>query len=330
MDSGLGRINEIGYLTVEGHEGDYEGAVSVVGIWEGYRASAQTDVRVVATNNSADLLNVHALPQRFFLGPGDRLHLSAVALNGLGELVAGTQLRWAMEDPRAGSIDGNGNFIAGNASGIFTEAVKVEAVVPGESGFAHAVDFASVVIREDRSSGRLNAVTVAPQTIVLAPAGRATVIVSAVDQSGKPADDVDISWEVLSEHAGEVSALGSFKAGTAAGRYKEALRVNVEQQDGDEVTTMSRTVDVVITGTLSRTDVQPTLAVIAPGRTIHFSMTGFDENGVALPGLVAVWKVQDETTGTIDAFGNFTAGGSPGMYEDVIQVRVVQTLPEGR
>ena len=329
-DPALGRINDIGYLTIEGGEGDYPGAVAVTGIWEGARFTSETDVRVVGRPEGGDVLNVHALPQRFFLEPADRLQLRAVALNGLGELVAGTELRWSLQDPAAGTIDGQGNFIAGNTPGVYTQAVKVEAVVPGERGFARAVDFASVVVRAPQTSSSLHLVSAVPETAVLSPGGHATLSGRPVDESGKPAEVVTVSWKVLTEEVGEISPSGAFRASSVPGRYPDAVRVTAEQQLGDQLIVRSNTVNVVITGTMSRVEVRPTLATVAPGRTIHFTVTGWDKNGVVLPGLVTVWSLSDERIGTIDAFGNFTAGEAPGVYENAIQAKVIQRLSEHR
>ena len=323
-DPRLGQLNELGYLTVHGDGGTYQDVVSVTGIWEGVRSSTTNTVRVISAPEAEDFLNVHALPQRFFIEPGDQLHLRAVALNGLGELVAGTELRWSMVDSRAGTIDGMGNFAAGESSGVYTEAVKVEAVVPSEDGFIRAVDFASVVIHEVQPTRRLSAISVVPDSVTLAPGGHALITVMAVEDTSEPAQYVDLSWEVVEAGVGEISALGSFEAGKTPGVYPDAIRVTAEQRLGEQVITRTKTVNVVITGTLRRAEVHPDVAVAAPGRTVHFSATGWDENGVVLPGLVVLWSVSDETAGTIDAFGNFTAGLSPGLYQDAIRAEIVQ------
>ena len=325
-DDRLGRINNIGYLTVEGDDRAYPRVVSVTGIWDGVNKSAFADVTVVSTPELDTFLTVHALPQRFFLDPGDRMQLRAVALNGLGELAAGTILRWSMAVPAAGAIDGNGNFVAGTAAGVYTKAVRVEAVVPGERGFMTAEDYASVVIRPKKEPRRIKAVFVSPE-IVVARDGRVTIRVRAVDEGGDPVENVNIRWETLKGEVGEISPLGTFRAGSAPGNYPAALRVRAEQRLGEEVIARSETVDVVVTGTLSAAEISPSLAVVGPGRTVHFSLTGRDENAVDLSGLVVIWSVSDERIGSIDAFGNFTAGPEPGLYEGAIRARIVQTVP---
>lgn len=324
----LGRLNDLGLLTVKAREGVYENAVSVTGIWDGAKLSVSIDIRVAAAPEADDFLAVHALPQRFFLDPGDRMQFRAVALNGLGELVAGSQLRWEMVNLDAGTVDGSGNFIAGQKPGIYTEAVKVEAMVPGESGFVRASDFTSVVIREKESSRRLHTLISVPGTVSVARGGRVALTGRAVDESGEPVENVSFYWELTKEGVGELSETGSFQAGSTPGFYAGALLLTAEQTVGDETSTRTRSVDVVISGTLSRAQAHPSLATIAPGRSVHFSLTGWDENDIRLPGLVVLWSVADERVGIIDPFGNFTAGAAPGLYEGAIRAEVIQRLPE--
>ena len=326
----LGRLNDIGYLTVEGHEGPYRDAVSVTGIWDGVKVSATTDILVITTPKADDFLDVQVLPQRFFLDLGDHLQLRAVALNGLGELVAGTELRWSLVDSGAGTIDGRGNFIAGNTPGVYTNAVRVEALVPGESGFVRAEDFASVVVRRQEPRRIMSALSVVPQTVVLSPGGRATLVVRPTDETGETPKEFDISWTVLKPECGQVNETGVFTASDVPGICPDALQVTVAQHLDVEVAELSRTVNVIITGALTIVEVHPALAVVASGRTVHFSITGWDENNNILPGLVVIWKVTDESVGTIDAFGNLTAGQVPGLYQDAIRAEVIQQLLDRR
>ncbi len=329
-DPSLGRVNDIGYLTVEGDEGRFADAATVTARWEDIEISATTDVVVLSTRNADDFINVQVLPQRFFLEPGDRLRLRAFALNGLGELMTGTQLRWSMERPGAGIIDGNGMFVGGDTPGVFTEAVRVEAIVPGESGFIRAEDFASVVIQVEQSARHLESVKVLPRSVIVGPGGRTLLLAQPVDRYGSPAEDVSISWEAVQADVGEIDENGSFTATGRPGTYPGALNVRAEQTADGEVITKTAAVDVVITGTLTALEVRPALATISPGKTVHFSLTGRDENGFNLTGLVALWSVSDERIGTIDAFGNFTAGDVAGHYQDAIQVEVKQTIPVSR
>jgi len=327
-DASLGRINSLGYLTVEGKPGLYEGAVTATAIWDGVTATAATDIEIVDTEAGETVLKVQALPQNFHLDPGDKLQLRAVAINGLGELVRGTELRWSVINDQAGTIDGRGMFVAGLTPGIYTEAVKVEAVVLGEQGYVRAEDYASLVIRSPKElSLRMAALNVVPGTVA-GPAGtRALVIAHVVDEHGRAVQGVNIRWEAVNESVGEIDMNGAFKIAGSPGIYKGALKATAEQQLGEELVTLSQTVNVVITGTMTSARIQPSLATIAPGRTMHFAVSVEDEFGTALSGLSYSWSVSDPVVGTIDDFGNFTAGNVTGLFENAIQVEVVQTLP---
>ncbi|MDP7578314.1 MAG: hypothetical protein QGF12_02065 [SAR202 cluster bacterium] len=324
----LGRINDIGYLTILNKTpGTYLNAVSVKGIWEGQHLTAITDISIIDTPKADDFVKVHALPQRLHLDPGDNLQLRAVALNGLGELVTGTQLRWTMMTPKAGMINGSGLFVAGQDYGIYTEAIKVEALVPSESGFVRAEDYATLVIRQEKESYPLARLSVKPRHIMLQPRGRSTLSTRALNESGDIAENVYILYNTDDDNVGSIDQLGAFVAGHTPGVYKDVVQVTATQESDGKVIAKTSNIDVVITGQLTSAAVNPTAAVIAPGKMVHFKIVGRDENGVGLPGLVVIWSVEDESIGTIDGFGNFLSGTKPGLYESAIKAEVIQKLP---
>lgn len=323
----LGSLNDIGYLTVSGDAGLYGNAVKVTGQWGLHQASGTADVNVMSAPRADDFLNVQILPHRFYLDPGGQLKLRAVALNGLGELVRGTQLRWQVVDAASGVVDANGLFTAGRTPGIYTEAVLVEAVIPGERGYVRAQDMASVVVRQQSKTRVLHAVWAVPESVTVGRGGRVFMTPRAVDAAGAPADNVAFKWEVLDPAVGVVNEHGGFVATGRPAAYPGALRVTAAQQLGDELIERNVSVDVVITGTLSDVSVTPDRVVTAPGRTLHFNATGRDEYGTTLPGLVVRWSVTDPAAGRIDAFGIFTAGREPGVYDSAVRAELVQTLP---
>ena len=329
-DPDLGRVNDIGYLTVVGEARTFKDAITVTGVWEGVTVSKTSDVLVMRTPKEDDFLEVQVLPQRVHLEPGDQLQLRAVTLNGLGEVVTGTELRWSLTDPRAGVIDGTGHLVAGDTPGIYAEAVRVEGVFPGEQGFVLAVDFASVVVRKSPTSRRLEAIRVLPESVTVAPGARGLLTVQGVDEFGKSATNLMTSWEATGSDVGKIDEHGSFEATGSPGKYPDALRVTVEQELDGQVITKTASVDVVITGTLTEVEMQPRLATISPGRTVHFRVAGRDQNGVPLTGLVVLWSLAGETLGRIDAFGNFTAGEELGMFPDAIRAKVLQTIAKPR
>ena len=257
------------------------------------------------------------------------MQLRAVALNGLGEVMTGTEMRWSMADTQAGTIDGRGIFIAGDAPGIFTEAVQVEAILPGEPGIIRAADFASVVVQGGHVSKQLESVNVTPRSVVVNPGGRALLMAQPSDASGGVAEDVSVSWQTTHKDVGQIDAYGNFRAGAVPGSYPNGIQVIVRQELGEDSITRTQSADVTITGTLTELQMHPILATVKAGGAIHFDVTGRDENWVVLPGLVVLWSVSDESIGTIDHFGNFIAGDVTGLYEDAVHAEVIQNLSGG-
>lgn len=330
-DPSLGRISDIGYLTVEGREAVFDNAVTVTGNWDGQSVSESIDVVVVSTPLLKQSVIVQILPQRFHLDPENSLQMRAVALNGLGDLVAGAVLRWSVEDERAGTVTGDGMFVAGAVPGIYTEALKVEAIVPRESGSVRVIDFASVVVRDQvqLSSPPLESVRVYPQSVVvIPPGGRRVIFAQAMDKKGRPTSDTSLFWDTLIKEAGDIYANGAFVASDYPGVYPAALKVVARQRfDGQEISATA-VVDVTVTGTVTDVTISPPLATIATGRTVHFDLTAWDENGIELPGLLVRWRLSDEAIGLIDPSGIFTAGDKPGLFENSIMAEVIQTLPK--
>ena len=202
--------------------------------------------------------------------------------------------------------------------------------MPGESGFAKAVDFSSVVIRKEPPLQRLDTLRVYPETVVISPGGRSLLSVLSVDELGKPIGDLSISWNTTLEGIGEINSNGSFKAGYTPGIYHDALAVTVQQQLDSDIVTKISTANVIISGPLTQLKISPPLATIVPGRAIHFSVIGKDKYIVSLPGLVVRWHVSDADVGTIDPFGNFIAGETPGLYKDAVIAEVIQNIPNSK
>ena len=325
-DPDLGVVNSIGYLTVHGRPGTFKGSVSVTASWNGSEMARAFDVTVFDALVSEQVYKVQVLPQRFFIDNGEDMQLRAYALNGLGELAAGTTLRWSMANSEAGAVTGTGLFVAGDSPGVFTEAVQVEAIIPGEKGAIHAVDYASVVVRGEPEARKLSAVVPRPRSITVGRGGRAILFARPVDSAGRMTDGVTVTWQTNGDRAGTVDQHGSFKASAEPGVYPSSVKATATQEFGDERISRSATVDVYITGSLSEASVQPALGTVSQGKTVHFTAVGMDESGLALPGLVVRWEVVDPSVGTIDAVGNFTAGPSTGFYKNAIRATVIQPL----
>ena len=324
-DPDLGRINDLGYLTVVSKANRFIDAVSVTGVWQGNSITEYTDIQVVRTPNADDFMDVQILPRLVHLSPGDKIQLRAVSLNGLGEPLTGTELRWTLSKNNVGRIDGNGNFVAGGTPGIFAESIRVEAIINGETGNMLAEDYATVVINKMTGNRPLENAQVIPSSIILPPGSRALLSARGLDSIGDYVSNLSTTWSVVNPVVGEIRTDGQFSAHGPPGIYPKAIMATITQEIGDRVIERSEYVGLTITGTLSEIDITPPLATLSPGRTARFRITGIDENGVVLRDLVVRWYLNADGIGTIDSFGNFTAGTQPGIYNDSIKAIVYQT-----
>ena len=220
-----------------------------------------------------------------------------MALNGLGEIAAGTQLRWAMNNTSAGNIDGTGNFIASKTPGIYTQAIKVEAVISGEEGFITATDYASVVIRDLPSPRTLSTIYPWPHKVTVMPNGLVNLSIRAYDQFGDPIPLDNIEWSIENDVIGTITQNRLFRASNTPGKYPNAIKVIGKQEMKSDIVQISEYLDVTITGKLNRLEIYPNTAILNPGDTVHFSIAGWDENNVELSKLVNRWSHDNEDIG---------------------------------
>ena len=326
----VGRLNQLGYLTVEGNSGKYINAISVTGIWKNTEIKTSNHINILESFQTYNTYNVQSLPQKFYIYPEDKIHLRAIALNGLGEIASGTQLRWEMVNHTAGTIDGNGNFMSGTVPGIYPESIKVEAIIPSENGFVKTHDYSSVVVRQLEQIGPLEYIETIPNSIVIEPESKTLVSAFGKDKNGKTIDYVNSNWKILKTHIGTINELGIFKSNVTPGIYPNAIEISLTQNTESGPIEKKSYIDVTITGTLYSGKIYPELGVIETNNTIHFSAIGFDENNTQLHNIITKWEVTDASVGEIDKYGNFTAYEKVGFYQNVIQAEILQrnSLPK--
>ena len=173
---------------------------------------------------------------------------------------------------------------------------------------------------------RLDTVVARPDAVKLNTSGRTILAARALDTEGRAVDNVSITWEVVQDGVGEIDPFGSFKATGLPGIYESAVRATVTQKLDGELITKSAFVDINIIGLLTDVSVDPDLATATVGEGVHFSAVGFDENGLAIPGLLVRWRLSNPDLASIDPLGNFTAGATPGLYTDAIIATVTQAI----
>jgi len=194
-----------------------------------------------------------------------------------------------------------------------THTVTLTAIQKGEPQLSSTASLTITV-----SPDALDRVTLAP--IHLAAGETEQLEAIATDQYGNPVSGVDVAWTVTDEDAGSVTRTGLLTAGEVAGTYDEAIEIEVTQ--GEQVRTAMASVTVT-PGSLEQVVIGPNSTEIGIEMTQQFVAVGADQFGNRISGLSFNWSVENGG-GTIDVSGLFTAGDTPGTYNQTVKAEATQ------
>lgn len=162
--------------------------------------------------------------------------------------------------------------------------------------------------------GALDAVAI-PPIIKVAAGGTEQLKAIATDQYGNSVSEVDVSWTVTDENAGSITKTGLLTVGEVPGTFDDAVEVQVTQ--GELVRTAAASVTIT-PGPLEQVVIAPNPADIGMEITQQFVAVGADQYGNRISGLAFTWSVESGG-GTVDTNGLFTAGDTPGTYNDTVK-----------
>ena len=285
-----GTIDAGGEFTAGTKVGSYPGALRVDVARGTERVMVTADVSV----QPGPPATLEVSPSSATIAVRDVAQFIAVARDEFGNLVPGT-LEWGVVR-EGGVIAKDGQFTASTVAGIYTDTVT--ASFQTDSG--ELIATASVTVEP----GPLSSLTVEPAEVTLDVGATRPFTIRVFDEFGNELSGVLASWDTVA-NVGDVDANGVFTAGTQAGEFTGAIRVEVAKRT--EVA--SAAVDVNIRpGPLASIEVQPSLIVLERGATQRFTAVGFDQYGNDVPELAFLWE---STGGNIDQLGVFTAVGIP-------------------
>ena len=222
-------------------------------------------------------------PPAVTLDTGDTLQFEAVAFNSYGETVPAAALTWASSDPAAGTIDDDG---------VFTALAAGTTTVTAASG-----DIAgTAVVTVSSDEPVLSRIAITPPAITLNAGDEETFVATAYDQHGTamPADAV--AWASSDPAAGTIDDGGLFIALDAG------TTIITATADG-----ITGAADVTVVRPAPGVVVSPPAIALDEGETWLFTATLVDPEDDALFSGVVAWSSHDETVGTIDEDGFFTA-----------------------
>jgi Tol biopolymer transport system component len=263
-----------------------------------------TVMSLTVTVNHGPLDHVQLSPKTVNLDIGQSQQFTAAVVDSYGNPVSEAKLTWQAADG-AGSISQNGMLSGGTRAGTYQEG----AVVTAELDKIFTKDSASVIIKPDP----LDIVTISP--IIVSIGETKSLNAVPTDKYGNPLSDVTVTWSLIDENAGSITAGSAFKAGEVAQTYADAIEVQVKQ--GDLVRTAKAPVKVTA-GSLDKIYIAPDPADIGIGMTQQFVAVGADKFGNRITGLDIDWSVVNNG-GTIDNNGLFTAGTTPNSYTDTVK-----------
>ncbi len=244
-------------------------------------------------------------PARLTIDPAE----AAVQVQGSSTFTAATEdifgnavnapVTWSIVSG-GGSVDASGAFTAGTAAGLFPNTIRAR--VQGETGPVGAS--ASVTVHQ----GPPSRMTISPAQATLGIGATRQFTADVTDQFGNAITNGLMSWSVL-EGVGTITGEGRFTAGTKAGAFPGAIRVDVVE-GSDRA---SATVNVSIPpDPLATIGVLPSFTVVEERAGKKFTAQGFDQYGNEIPGLAFLWEA---TGGEITREGFLTTGGQVGRYE---------------
>ena len=330
-----GAVTVGGVFTAGAEPGVYQDAIVVTAVQRvgdrEFTSQGTASVVVVSAGRVGErLASVTLFPSISRVRPGAQVLFQAIALSETLGFIQGVDLRWRVTDPRAGTIESNGIFLAGDTPGIYENAIEVQARKLG-GGEAPVIAKASITVlsAEDLLAGGVRAV-IAPELILGFPGQERKLLILAYDFQGFPVPVDDVVWHIAGGEAGEVDNDGIFTAGETPGQYEDAVQATVVLGGDFAGATIPATASVVVQDVDSgerpplsgqRTLVVPDVIRLRQGETQRISLLNFDLNGNSLETDDTRWVAIPDVA-RVDNLGRVTAVGEPGIYPESVQVSV--------
>ncbi|MDV2482467.1 PGF-pre-PGF domain-containing protein [Methanoculleus sp. Wushi-C6] len=218
---------------------------------------------------------------------GEEFKFNATCYDQDDNAMPDLKVTWACSNATVGFIDPGGYFLA-SAAGIAT----ITASTAGVSAQA------TVIV--DAPEQILTTVEIAPSTATVAVGTTREFAVACYDQSGNLMTGVPVAWASSNTTVGTVNESGTF---TALAEGTADLTATAGGLSATAAVTVIAPASPVLTGI----EVAPATATVETGETLAFTATALDQFGTAMSGVPITWASGNETVGTIDAAGTFTA-----------------------
>ncbi|MBI2856534.1 MAG: hypothetical protein HYX93_06790 [Chloroflexi bacterium] len=322
-----GSVDQFGFFKASQDSGRYPEAIQVKATQETSTGTIerQSFISVTVTENiqRGVLSQVVVVPGAVTLTPGQRFGFIARAFDQSGQPVSKVSFAWEVTQPEAGTMEGQGYFVANSEVGEFPDAIQAVATQETPQGPVRASASITVTVEPPRTERKISRAQPVPKEISLRPGQRFLFAVYGLDADGVPVR-ATATWELVDPSAGSMSQAGVFVSSDEPGIYEDAVRVRLTQEDGKQDTVVEAFATVNIVGPLETVEVRSPLVTLEAGQSTGLVAVGYDANGLEIPSLSFRWSMEDPQAGTITQTGLFTAGASPGSYDGAIKVTAIE------
>ena len=216
---------------------------------------------------------------------------------------------FASDEP-AGQVDTDGRFTAGTKAGTYQNAVTVEVTQAAVTKQA----IATVTV----GPGPLDHVNIDPPSTTVQVTKKQQFTATALDEFDNPIPGLAYVFD-SEEEAGGVDIGGLLTAGTKAGRYQDAVTVEVSQ---GPITKTGAAIVTLAHGPLDRVLLEPSTVALDIGESREFSAEAFDAYGNPIPEAQITWEATPRV-GAIADDGLLTAGTSADTVREAVRVTAV-------
>ena len=116
-------MTQIGAFTASDKWGIYPGALEVRVEKDGEVQVALVDITI-----PGPLVRANIFPESIEVGQGEIVTLSATGYDANGIRIPSLRTEWAVLDPRVGTIDGLGDFVAGEVPGVYEHGIQARLI----------------------------------------------------------------------------------------------------------------------------------------------------------------------------------------------------------
>lgn len=280
----VGTIDDTGFFTAHA-----AGTTDVTATAEDIAGTAT--VTVTADEPEEPVLDsIEVEPETVTLEIDGTQQFAATALDQFEEEMTGIAFNWSCDNETVGEIDTDGIFTA-LAAGTATITATAEDIT----------GTATVTVTDEEPAA--TEITIEPPEATLDVNETVTFEATVRDQFGGEVPGVSVTWSCDNETVGAINESSGFFTAHAAG----TATVTATAGDLSETATITVTADEPEEPVLERIEVEPDTATLDVGDTEQFAAIAFDENGLEMTGVEFAWSCDNETIGTVDDTGLFSA-----------------------